>query len=195
MNRYDVLVLGGGRGGAVAARAASAAGADVAVVSKLHPLRSHTVAAAGGINAALAEGDSWEGHAFDTIKGSDYLADQDSVEIVCREAAAAVVEMDRLGPPFWREEARKLFNRPFGGHGLPRAYFAGDRTGLSLMQTAWEQLVAHGDTVYHEGAGTSIIVEEGRVGGVIAYNVADGTLDEFQAKALVICTGPGGPGD
>ena len=192
MNRYDVLVLGGGLAGAMAARAAAAAGADVAVVSKLHPLRSHTVAAAGGINAALAEGDSWEGHAFDTIKGSDYLADQDSVEIVCREAAAAVVEMDHLGTPFSRDETGKLFNRPFGGHGLPRAYFAGDRTGLSLMQTAWEQLVKKDITVYNEWAGTSIIVEEGRFAGIIAYNVADGTLDEFQAKALVICTGPGG---
>src|SRR3972149_3456340 len=112
MNRYDVLVLGGGLAGAMAARAPPAAGADVAVVSKLHPLRSHTVAAAGGINAALAEGDSWEGHAFDTIKGSDYLADQDSVEIVCREAAAAVGEMDPLGTPVSRAGPGARSQRP-----------------------------------------------------------------------------------
>ena len=176
----------------MAARAASAAGADVAVVSKLHPLRSHSVAAAGGINAALAEGDTWEGHAFDTVKGSDYLADQDSVEILTRAAPNAIVEMDHLGTPFSRDEQGKLFNRPFGGMRQARAYFAGDRTGLSLMQTAWEQLIANDIMVYDEWAGTSLIVEDGRFAGLIAYNVGNGTLDEFQAKALVICTGPGG---
>ncbi|MBI4415365.1 MAG: FAD-binding protein, partial [Euryarchaeota archaeon] len=176
----------------MAARAAAAAGADVGVVSKLHPLRSHTVAAAGGINAALAEGDSWEGHAFDTIKGSDYLADQDSVELLCREAPNTIIEMDHLGTPFSRDEQGKLFHRPFGGHGLPRAFFAGDRTGLALLQTAWEQLVRDRLTVYEEWSATSLLVEEGRFAGLIALSVRDGTLQEFQGRACVIATGPAG---
>src|SRR2546427_4834152 len=192
MQKHDVLILGGGLAGASAARAAHLAGADVAIVSKLSPLRSHSVAAAGGINAALAEGDTWEGHAFDTIKGSDYLADQDSVEILTREAPNAIVEMDHLGTPFSRDENGKLFNRPFGGMRQARAYFAGDRTGLALMQTAWEQLVREGVTLYEEWAGTRLIVEQGRFSGLVAYNLADGTLEEFQAKAAVLCTGPGG---
>ncbi len=192
MERHDVLVVGGGLAGAMAARAAAAAGADVGVVSKLHPLRSHTVAAAGGINAALAEGDSWEGHAFDTIKGSDYLADQDSVELLCREAPNTIIEMDHLGTPFSRDEQGKLFHRPFGGHGLPRAFFAGDRTGLALLQTAWEQLVRDRITVYEEWSATSLLVEEGRFAGLIALSVRDGTLPEFQGRACVIATGPAG---
>ncbi|HEV8595542.1 MAG TPA: FAD-binding protein [Thermoplasmata archaeon] len=192
MQKHDVLVIGGGLAGAHAARAAHLAGADVAIVSKLSPLRSHSVAAAGGINAALAEGDTWEGHAFDTIKGSDFLADQDSVEILTRAAPNVIVEMDHLGTPFSRDENGKLFNRPFGGMRQARAFFAGDRTGLSLMQTSWEQLVKEGITLYEEWAATRLIVENGRFSGVVAYKVADGTLDEFQAKAAVICTGPGG---
>ena len=192
MQRHDVLIVGGGLAGAHAARTAHLAGADVAIVSKLSPLRSHSVAAAGGINAALAEGDTWEGHAFDTIKGSDYLADQDSVEILTRAAPDAIVEMDHLGTPFSRDEQGKLFNRPFGGMRQARAYFAGDRTGLALMQTAWEQLVKEGITLYEEWAATSLIVEEGRFSGLVAYRVSNGALDEFQARACVICTGPGG---
>ena len=192
MKRHDVLILGGGLAGASAARVAHQAGADVAIVSKLSPLRSHTVAAAGGINAALAAGDTWEGHAFDTIKGSDFLADQDSVEILCREAPNLIVEMDHLGTPFSRDESGTLFNRPFGGMRQARAFFAGDRTGLALMQTAWEQLVKAGVTLYEEWAATSLIVENGRFSGLIAYRIADGTLEEFQGKAVVVCTGPGG---
>ena len=192
MHKHDVLIVGGGLAGAHAARAAHLAGADVAIVSKLSPLRSHSVAAAGGINAALGEGDTWEGHAFDTIKGSDFLADQDAVEILTRAAPDAIVQMDHLGTPFSRDEHGKLFNRPFGGMRQARAYFAGDRTGLSLMQTSWEQLVKEGITLYDEWAATSLIVEHGRFSGLIAYRIADGTLEEFQAKAAVICTGPGG---
>src|SRR3989475_6669573 len=192
MKRHDVLILGGGLAGASAARVAHQAGADVAIVSKLSPLRSHTVAAAGGINAALAAGDTWEGHAFDTIKGSDYLADQDAVEILTRGAPNAIVEMDHLGTPFSRDENGKLFNRPFSGMRQARAYFAGDRTGLALMQTAWEQLVREGVTLYEEWAGTRLIVEQGRFSGLVAYNLADGALEEFPAKAAVLATGPGG---
>src|SRR3990172_3667092 len=192
MQRHDVLIVGGGLAGAHAARTAHLAGADVAIVSKLSPLRSHSVAAAGGINAALAEGDTGEGHAFDTIKGSDYLADPDSVEILTRAAPDAIVEMDHLGTPFSRDDQGKLFNRPFGGMRQARAYFAGDRTGLALMQTAWEQLVKEGITLYEEWAATSLIVEEGRFSGLVAYRVSNGALDEFQARACVICTGPGG---
>src|SRR3989304_6008538 len=130
MQRHDVLGVGGGLAGAHAARAAHLAGADVAIVSKLSPLRSHSVAAAGGINAALAEGGTWGGHAFATIKGSDYLADQDSVEILTREAPNTIVQMDHLGTPFSRDEQGKLFNRPFGGLRHARGALGSDPCGV-----------------------------------------------------------------
>ena len=141
MLTHDVLVVGGGGSGLRAALEATTNGVDTAIISKLHPLRSHTVAAAGGINASLGEGDSWEGHMEDTVKGSDYLADQDSVEFLCREAGSALIELEHFGTIFNRDDNGKMASRPFGGHGLPRAYFAGDRTGLAILQSNYEQVL------------------------------------------------------
>jgi len=192
MLKHDVVVIGGGLAGASAALEARARGADVAIVTKLHPARSHSVAAMGGINAALEEGDSWEGHAFDTVKGSDYLADQDATEIVCKLAKETVLRLDHWGTPFSRNEAGKMANRPFGGMGMPRAYFAGDRTGLALMQTSLEQLFKEKATVYEEYMAVDLIVHQNTFHGVVALNVRTGEIVEVAAKAGVVCTGPAG---
>ncbi len=192
MLQHDVLVVGAGLAGAHAALAAARTGADVAIISKLHPMRSHTVAAAGGVNAALDPNDSWEGHAFDTIKGSDYLADQDAVEILTQAARQTIIDMDHMGTHFSRDESGKLAHRPFGGHGLPRAYFAGDRTGLALMQTSFEQLVKYELRVYEEWVGTALLTDGGVCTGVLAFDLRTGDLEAFQAKATVLCTGPAG---
>ena len=192
MGKHDVIVIGGGLAGASAALEARARGADVAIVTKLHPARSHSVAAMGGINAALEEGDSWEGHAFDTVKGSDYLADQDAVEIVCRAAKETILRMEHWGTPFSRDEHGKMAHRPFGGHGMPRAYFAGDRTGLALMQTSLEQLFRAGITVYDEHMAVELAVHQDTFHGVVALNVPTGEVVPIPAKAGVLCTGPAG---
>src|SRR3972149_6612582 len=137
MFKHDIIIVGGGLAGLRAALAAS--GADIAVISKVHPLRSHSVAAQGGINAALGSEDRWEDHAFDTIKGSDYLADQDAVEVLCKDAPQRVMEMESWGTLFSRTEEGKIAQRPFGGAGFPRTAYAEDRTGHYLLNTMYEQ--------------------------------------------------------
>lgn len=192
MKTHDVVVVGAGLAGLRSGLEASVSGADVGIFSKLHPMRSHSSAAAGGINAAISEQDSWEGHMVDTVKGSDYLADQDAVEALTKEAAGTVIEMEHFGTIFSRGEDGKLLSRVFGGHGLPRAYFAGDRTGLALMQTAWEQVLKNNIEVYEEWQVLSLVTEDNECRGVIVVNVATGQLEVVQAKAVVIATGPAG---
>ncbi|VVB94497.1 Fumarate reductase (CoM/CoB) subunit A [uncultured archaeon] len=146
MFKHDVIIVGGGLAGLRAALAAC--DADVAVISKVHPLRSHSVAAQGGINAALGNNDRWEDHAFDTIKGSDYLADQDAVEVLCRDAPRRVIEMEHWGTLFSRTEGGKIAQRPFGGAGFPRTAYAEDRTGHALLHTLYEQALKNGIRFY-----------------------------------------------
>ncbi len=189
---HDVVVIGGGLAGTRAALEAHFAGADVAIVSKLHPMRSHSVAAAGGINAAISEEDSWEGHMFDTVKGSDYLADQDAAETFTRDAAATVIQMEHWGTPFSRGPDGRLSSRPFGGHGMPRAYFAGDRTGLMLLNTTFEQVVKEDLSVYDEWAVTNLAVEDGACRGVFALELSTGELHAIGSKAVIFATGPAG---
>jgi succinate dehydrogenase / fumarate reductase flavoprotein subunit len=191
---HDLVVVGGGLTGLRAALEAARGGLDVAVVSKVHPLRSHSVAAQGGINAALgnAEGgedDTWEKHAFDTIKGSDYLADQDAVEIMCKEAPESVVELEHMGTVFSRFEDGRIAQRPFGGAGFPRTCYAADRTGRNLLHTLYEQLTAVEMTYYDEYFVTSLVVEGDRCVGVTALDLADGSLHGFAAKAVLLATG------
>jgi succinate dehydrogenase / fumarate reductase flavoprotein subunit len=191
---HDILIIGGGLAGLRAAIEAKKAGRDVAILSRVHPLRSHSVAAQGGINAALGNvsgpsKDTWENHAFDTIKGSDYLADQDAVEVMCREATDRVVEMEHWGALFSRTEDGKIAQRPFGGAGFPRACYAADRTGHNLLHTLYEQVIGLQIPVYEEWVAFSLVVEEGRCVGVLGLHFFEGRMIPIQAKAVILATG------
>ncbi len=170
------------------------AGADVAVVSKLHPTRSHSGAAEGGINAALgnAADDSPEQHAFDTIKGSDFLADQDAVEVFTREAPDDIYQLEHWGAMFTRAEGGKLAQRPFGAAGSPRTVFAADITGHVLIQVLYEQLVKRGITVYEEFFAWKLVEEGGRCAGVIAWDLLHGGLTTIGGTSVVLATGGAG---
>jgi len=191
---HDILVIGGGLAGLRAAIEAKQAGRDVAVLSKVHPLRSHSVAAQGGINAALANApapsiDTWEKHAFDTIKGSDYLADQNAVEIMCQEAIQRVIEMEHWGTVFSRMEDGRIAQRPFGGAGFPRTCYAADRTGQNLLHVLYEQVTGLQIPIYEEWYALSVVVDEGRSAGVIALNFLKGEILPICAKSIILATG------
>jgi succinate dehydrogenase / fumarate reductase flavoprotein subunit len=191
---HDVLVIGAGCAGMRAAIEASLAGADVALVSKLHPTRSHSGAAAGGINAALgnASEDSPEQHAFDTVKGSDYLGDQDAIEILCREAPGDVYELERWGTAFSRTGDGRIAQRPFGAAGAPRTAYAGDITGHALVQVLYEQVLRRGLPVYEEVFAWKLVVDEGRCAGVVCWDLLKGGLRAIEAKCVILATGGAG---
>jgi succinate dehydrogenase / fumarate reductase, flavoprotein subunit len=191
---YDVLVIGAGCAGMRAAIEAHDAGADVAVVSKLHPTRSHSGAAEGGINAALgnASDDSPETHAFDTVKGSDYLGDQDAIEILCREAPGDVYQLENWGAVFSRTEDGRIAQRPFGAAGAPRTAYAADITGHVLIQVLYEQLVKRDIPVYEEFFGWRLVVDDDRCQGVIAWDLLHGGLKAIGAKTTILATGGAG---
>jgi len=193
MITHDILVVGGGLAG-LSAVLSSDPRLSLAVISRVHPLRSHSVAAQGGINAALgntAQGkdDNWEKHAFDTIKGSDYLADQASAELMCREAIQAIFELEHFGVPFNRSPAGLIAQRPFGGAGFPRTCFAADRTGLVIAHTLFEQALKRQTKVYEEALVTELIVENGRCVGVVIYDLASGQILPIRARAVIFATG------
>ena len=193
MITHDILVVGGGLAGLSAALSVDPR-LSLAIVSRVHPLRSHSVAAQGGINAALGnspEGkdDNWEKHAFDTIKGSDYLADQQAAELMCREAVPAIYELEHLGVPFSRSPAGLIAQRPFGGAGFPRTCFAADRTGLVIVHTLFERAVKNQVKVYDEALVTKLVVENGRCVGVVVYDLASGQILPMRARAVIFATG------
>ena len=193
MVAFDVVIVGGGLAGLAAALTADPK-LKVAVVSKVHPLRSHSVAAQGGINAALGNNpagkdDTWEKHAFDTIKGSDYLADQDAAELMCQLAIPTMYELDHWGVPFSRFPGGKIAQRPFGGAGFPRTCYAADRTGQMLLHTLYEQAVRKNVTFFDEWLVTSLVVRDGRCLGLIAWDLAGGKIVPLQAAAVVFATG------
>ncbi len=192
MERHEVVVVGAGLAGQRAALAAVQAGRDVALVSKLHPLRSHSGAAQGGINAALGKEDSVETHIYDTVKGSDYLGDQDAIEFFCQEAGPTVVEMEHFGTIFSRGEDGSLARRAFGGAGFPRTIYAADRTGLALLQGLWERLGTERFTLYEEWDLTELVVRDGRVHGIVAFDRKSGAFEEIAGKSVVLATGPFG---
>ena len=190
VHAHDVLIVGAGGAGLRAALEA-AESADVAVISKVFPTRSHTCAAQGGVAAALGnvEGDSVDKHVFDTVKGSDYLADQDAVEILCSEAPAAVRGLEHMGVPFSRLEDGRISQRPFGGHSAARACHAADRTGHVILHTLYEHCLRKGVTFYPEFFVVSLILEQGRVQGVAAWDILGGGVHRFHAKAVLLATG------
>ncbi len=194
MPQHDVLVIGAGLAGQRAALAAAETGASVGVISKVHPVRSHSNAAAGGINAALNPEDSWESHAYDTVKGSDYLGDQDAIEIMCREAPDEVLHLEHLGVTFHRSDDGKLGTRAFGGASAARTYYVADITGQALLHVLYEQLMKHEEVTRYEEWFTTALVRDdsGRIAGAVTRNIRDGSLELFAAKAVILATGGNG---
>lgn len=191
MITHDILIVGAGLAGM---RAAIAIPPDVnvALLSKVHPVRSHSVAAQGGINAAIGAEDSWEAHAYDTAKGGLYLGDQDAIEAMCKEAPQDILELERMGVIFSRTPDGRIAQRPFGGAGYPRTCYAADRTGHALLHAMYEQLMKRQCRVYEEWYVTALLVEEGRCCGVVAWDVVRGGLQALRAKAVILATGGSG---
>jgi succinate dehydrogenase / fumarate reductase, flavoprotein subunit len=191
---HDVLVIGAGLAGQRAALAAAEGGASVGIISKVHPVRSHSNAAQGGINAALNPEDSWESHAFDTIKGSDYLGDQDAIEVMCREAPGALLDLEHKGVTFHRNEEGRLGTRAFGGASAARTYYVADITGQAILHVLYEQLLKYAEVHRYEEWFTTGLVQddEGRIAGAITRNIRDGSMELFSAKAVILATGGNG---
>ena len=199
-HQYDVIIVGAGLAGL---RAAIELGEDtkVAVLSKVFATRSHSGAAQGGIGAALGneEEDNWEWHSFDTIKGSDYLGDQDAIEIMAQDAIRTIIELEQMGVPFNRTPEGKIAQRPFGGHtrnfgeaAVKRACYAADRTGRVILDTLWEKCLQRGIEFFDEFQLLDLIASDGRCGGLIAYELATGEIHEFHCKAVLLATGGAG---
>ncbi len=190
MYEHDILIIGAGLAGLRAAVEGVRLGLNTAVITKVHPVRSHSNAAQGGINAALTDrGDDWEDHALNTIKGADYLADQDAVEIMCREAGDALIELEHMGVIFSRDEEGKLGTRRFGGQKKARTFFVGAITGSAMLQVLYEQALKLGLQVYEEWFVTTLIKEDGAVRGAVALDIKTGNLQVIRAKAVIMAAG------
>ena len=197
-HKYDVIVVGAGGAGLRATFGIAAAGLNTACLTKVFPTRSHTVAAQGGISAALGNmgEDDWRFHFYDTIKGSDWLGDQDAIEYLCRNAPEAVYELEHWGLPFSRREDGRIYQRPFGGmtthygKGIAqRTCAAADRTGHAMLHTMYGQSLAHSTEFFIEYFALDLIMDEGVCRGVTAWKLDDGTLHRFQAQLVILATG------
>jgi succinate dehydrogenase / fumarate reductase flavoprotein subunit len=195
---YDVLVVGAGGAGLRATLGLAEAGLSTACITKLFPTRSHTVAAQGGISAALGNmgEDDWRWHMYDTVKGSDWLGDQDAIEFMCKEAPAAVIELEHYGVPFSRTEQGRIYQRPFGGmtthfgKGIAqRTCAAADRTGHAMLHTLYQQSIRHSATFFVEYFAIDLIMENGACRGVIALDMTEGKLHRFRAHMTILATG------
>jgi succinate dehydrogenase / fumarate reductase, flavoprotein subunit len=201
-HEYDVVVVGGGGSGLRATLGMTIGGLKTACISKVFPTRSHTVAAQGGISAALGNmgEDDWRWHMYDTVKGSDWLGDQDAIEYMCRNAIPAVIELEHYGVPFSRTEEGKIYQRPFGGHMVhygkalaKRACAAADRTGHAIIHTLYQQCLKNNAEFFVEYFALDLIMDdEGACRGVMAWNLEDGSLHRFRAHMVVLATGGGG---
>ena len=194
MREHDVIIVGGGLAGCRAAVeiARIDPSLNVAIVAKTHPIRSHSVAAQGGIAATLNNVDSddtWESHAFDTVKGSDYLADQDAVEILTKEAPSVIIDLEHLGVLFSRLENGKIAQRAFGGHTHKRACYAADKTGHAILHELVSNLRRYGVKIYEEWYVMQLILEDGQAKGVLMYHILDGQIEIVRAKAIMFATG------
>jgi succinate dehydrogenase / fumarate reductase flavoprotein subunit len=195
MPAHDVLIIGAGLAGQRAALAAADAGASVALLSKVHPVRSHSVAAAGGINAAIDPADDWRSHAFDTVKGSDFLGDQDAIEIMCSEAPGEVMHLEHIGVTFHRNESGQLDLRAFGGASMNRTAYVADITGQAMLHVLYEQVLKYTDRIdrYEEWFVTSLILDDdGTCVGVVARDIRSGGMETFAAKNVILASGGAG---
>lgn len=192
MTKWDVIIVGGGLAGLRAAIALS--GLKVAIISRVHPLRSHSIAAQGGINAALknmpeAADDSIQQHTYDTVKGSDFLADQTAAATLCEEAPRTIYEMEHWGTPFSRLKDGRIAQRPFGGTEIPRTCYAADRTGHHLLHTLYGLVKKHDITVFEEVVVLRLVETDGRIHGVVGIDITRGSIVKFAARAVVFATG------
>jgi succinate dehydrogenase / fumarate reductase flavoprotein subunit len=195
MPEHDVLIIGAGLAGQRAALAAAQSGVSVAIMSKVHPVRSHSVAAAGGINAAISVSDDWRSHAYDTVKGSDFLGDQDAIEVMCREAPGEVMHLEHIGVTFHRNDAGELDLRAFGGASINRTAYVADITGQAILHVLYEQLMKHSSTVerYEEWFTTSLVIDDdGSCVGVVARDIRSGRMETFAAKSVILASGGAG---
>ena len=189
MPQHQVIIVGGGLAGMRAAQKAQELGIDVAMISKIFPTRSHSAAAQGGVQAAVSEDDSWESHAYDTVKGSDYLGDQDAIEILCSEAPEDIYSLERMGVVFNRTEEGKIDARAFGGTSVKRTCYVADQTGQVLLHVMWEQLIKSGLKVYSEWFVMDLIIEDNKVAGCVAMDITTGKIEVFRSKSLILATG------
>jgi succinate dehydrogenase flavoprotein subunit len=195
MPEHDVLIIGAGLAGQRAALAAAREGVSVGIMSKVHPVRSHSVAAAGGINAAISVADDWRSHAYDTVKGSDFLGDQDAIEVMCSEAPAEVMHLEHIGVTFHRNDAGELDLRAFGGASMNRTAYVADITGQAILHVLYEQLMKHSSTVerFEEWFTTSLILDDdGSCVGVVARDIRSGRMETFAAKNVILASGGAG---
>ncbi|MFZ3092093.1 MAG: FAD-binding protein [Nitrospirota bacterium] len=202
MYKFDAIIIGSGLAGLRAAYELVSNKINTAIISKVYPLRSHSIAAQGGVNAALANNenakdDSWEKHACDTIKGSDYLGDQDAILKMCKEGPQRIFELEHWGCPFSRTDDGRISQRPFGGQGFPRTAYAADRTGHAMLHTLYEQIIRINEenkclTFFNEWLVTRLIVNDKTITGIIALDLKTGNLELFKADAVIIATGGAG---
>ena len=196
--KFDVVIVGAGGSGMRASLQLARAGLNVAVLSKVFPTRSHTVAAQGGIGASLGNmsEDNWHYHFYDTVKGSDWLGDQDAIEYMCREAPKVVYELEHMGMPFDRNPDGTIYQRPFGGHtsnygekSVQRACASADRTGHSMLHTLFGRALGYDCIFFVEYFAMDLIMEGNECRGIMAYNMADGTIHRMKANSTIMATG------